>query len=300
LLFLVSLILAAVSSIQLLTTSPTQLAAPAGGSPWVTSAIVGTVVLGLTVREMLLWSGERLAHRGDALFRAEKYAEALPVYDRLQNHRPYRVLAWSNTALTLQMLGRFDEALVCVNEALHLSPRSARLWAIKGQVLFPLGSEQEALDAVDYALKLAPRDGGIWMAQGVIFSQLERHREAREASERTLTLLRHNSPSSLRTAALATIALALVAEAQPEEALAQAEQAHALSPQAIRPFLAKAMALEQLGRAEEMRTAAERGLRLVEEEVLVTSPGNVELVQLKAQLSRMLERHDSAAESLGT
>jgi Flp pilus assembly protein TadD len=90
--------------------------------------------------------------------------------------------------------------------------------------------------------------------------------------------------------------LALNAEQRPEEALTLAEQAVVVSRLEARAYQAKAQALKQLGRAEEMRVAVEQGMSIVEQ-LFANSPEHPNLVRLRTQLMQALEREESAPEA---
>jgi tetratricopeptide (TPR) repeat protein len=61
---------------------------------------------------------------------------------------------WMNKGLSLNNLGRFEEALDCLNHALTLNPLEALPWYNKGMALKNLGRFEEALACLEEAQKL--------------------------------------------------------------------------------------------------------------------------------------------------
>jgi tetratricopeptide (TPR) repeat protein len=279
---------------QLFTMSPARLAAQVEGALLVEGVAGACLVVILAAREIAVWSAWRLASRGARLLTQERYAQALAVYDRLRRRSANRAPALAGKGSALLGLGRFDEAVSSVDEALRLSPQDARIWLIKIQALLVFRRDSEALAATERGLALAPRNGALWVTHGVALYRLGRLAEARETSERALSLLGTKAPPSWRAMALTTIALALTAEGRPEEALTQAEQALALNSQTPGRYLAKALALERLGRVMEMRAATEQGLSRVEH-YLSAYPARPDLVRLKEDLMHLLGRKQEIA-----
>ncbi|HEY7093480.1 MAG TPA: tetratricopeptide repeat protein [Ktedonobacterales bacterium] len=242
---LVSLVGVGVGLYQLLTTSPTRLAAPVEGALLVQSVADACLVVVLAARELYIWSSWRLTSRGAKLIAQERYAQALRVYERLHKRRIYGAIAWTGKTIALQQLGRCEEAIACADEALRLTPQNARIWMIKGQALLALRRDAEALAALDQGSALAPLDATFLATQGVALYRL----------------------------------------GQPAEALA--EQALTLAPRQPRAYLAQALALERLGRVEEMHTAAEQGIIRVEH-FLNINPARPDYLRLKAQFLQLL------------
>jgi tetratricopeptide (TPR) repeat protein len=249
-------------------------------------------VIGLAARELYIWSSWRLFSLGAKLIAQEWYAQALRVYEGLRKRRVYHAIAWTGKAIALQQLGRCEEAIACADEALRLTPQNARIWMIKGQALLALRRDAEALAALDQGSALAPQDATFLATQGVALYRLGQPAEARVVSERAMAQLEESGPDGWRSIAQTTIALALTVDGRPEEALA--EQAVVLGPRQPRAYLAQALALERLGRVEEMRAAAEQGVSRVEH-FLGINPARPEYLRLKTQFQHLLDREQEIA-----
>ena len=66
----------------------------------------------------------------------------------------------SNKGVTLDALGRTDEALACYDQALKINPRYAEAWSNKGNALGALGRTEEVIACYNEALKINPRHAG--------------------------------------------------------------------------------------------------------------------------------------------
>jgi tetratricopeptide (TPR) repeat protein len=170
--------------------------------------------------------------------------------------------------------------------------------------LLALHRETEGLDVLHHAVELAPQDGRYWARYAYALEYTGRTTHARETAERALELLGPRGPRDWRASALATLALALSAEDQPTDALARADEALMLFPASPRTYLARATALQRLGRQEDAQGAAEQGLGLVQQQ-LASTPKVGELVAVQARLVQLMGHEQglhtpgSAAESAG-
>jgi tetratricopeptide (TPR) repeat protein len=133
-------------------------------------------------------SAEDLAARGKALVAQQKYAEALPLFERATQLASNHVEAWYNRGRALGNLGRPQEALAAYDRALALDPQYAPAWGSKGGALQQLGRSQEALATCDRALVLDPNLAMAWANKGSALSSLKRYEEALAAYERATTL----------------------------------------------------------------------------------------------------------------
>ena len=64
----------------------------------------------------------------------------------------------NNEAYSLQKSGKFDEALLVVDQAIEQNPKNNYAWGTKASILMNLNRYDEALIAIDEALKLIPDD----------------------------------------------------------------------------------------------------------------------------------------------
>lgn len=97
-----------------------------------------------------------LRTRAGALLREGKFAEALPICQRVVELAPRLVDGWSDLGWALLGLKRYEEAISACETALFLDERSMWAWNNKGAALARLGRHDEALAAYDRAIALDP------------------------------------------------------------------------------------------------------------------------------------------------
>jgi adenylate cyclase len=132
----------------------------------------------------------------------------------LDSRAPFARFAFGSSAM---FLGRTEQALVEMKEAVRLNPSHAAAHAIMAHLLCYTGRPAEALWSIERALRLSPHDPrlGLWipaMAQAYYF--LERYEDAVAASQRALSLIPGNVIAT-RFLAASLGQLGRVAEAAP-------------------------------------------------------------------------------------
>jgi len=71
--------------------------------------------------------------------------------------KPFEEIDCINKGLSLEAVGKFQEALACYDRALQLNPRFAEAWHSKGAALGSLKRPQEAITCFNRALELNPQ-----------------------------------------------------------------------------------------------------------------------------------------------
>jgi tetratricopeptide (TPR) repeat protein len=87
----------------------------------------------------------------------------------------------------LANLGRYPEALQCLDEALKLSPGHAHALSNKGMVLAQQQKYHEALDCFEAAIANDPYFAGAWYNKALTMQCLGRGREATAAMKTAKT-----------------------------------------------------------------------------------------------------------------
>jgi tetratricopeptide (TPR) repeat protein len=110
--------------------------------------------------------------------------------EKIPTPRPvsYNAWIWSNKGNSLNNLGRYKEAITCLDKALALDPRDEFAWNNKGNSLNSLGRPEEALQCYDRAIKIDSRYLNPWFNKGVIFDTLGRPEEAIGCLEKVLEI----------------------------------------------------------------------------------------------------------------
>lgn len=100
---------------------------------------------------------------------------------------PGRVSALLNLGAARLKLGRAEEALAVLEEALQTEPDNAEALAHQGAALAELGRLEAALASFDRSLALAPASPVAWMHRGTVLKDLGRHAEAARSFEESLS-----------------------------------------------------------------------------------------------------------------
>jgi tetratricopeptide (TPR) repeat protein len=152
----------------------------------------------------LAWEGKALAlthmandladqgQKGEAEVRRK---EALECYDKAIKLDPdfTGLEARMNKASVLGELGRYNESVAILDEAIETAPANlsmyaAILWADKGSVLGKMGEHEKALEALDKATSLDPNNPITWISKSDLFRTLGREAEAEAASSKAKEL----------------------------------------------------------------------------------------------------------------
>ena len=88
---------------------------------------------------------KKLFEKGGKLWEQEKYEEAIACFDEAFQINPKFFGALLRKGLTLSLnLKRYDEGISCFDEVIRLNPQNDLAWDYKGQVLKVLGRNEEA------------------------------------------------------------------------------------------------------------------------------------------------------------
>ncbi|CAB3643707.1 Beta-barrel assembly-enhancing protease [Paraburkholderia sediminicola] len=189
-------------------------------------------------------------------------------------------LALANRASVLTSLGRRDEALNCLTEAVTLNPAHLRALAQRASLLEEMTRFDEALAAWDHVLKVAPTLVDALCRHGAVALTLGRAPEALASFERARAV----QPASLEV--LGYCADVLRQMGRSEAALDHCERALAISPGNARLLFLRGMTLADLGRLPE----ALAGLN----ESIAWQPDYIDALYNSSVVLERLRRYDEA------
>jgi tetratricopeptide (TPR) repeat protein len=106
--------------------------------------------------------------KGNKLYDAGHFAEAIRCYDKVLDIDPKAAYAWANKGNSLSNLGQYKEASICFDKALDIDPKFASAWINKGNALNSLGKAKDAITCIDKALELDPGNAGGWYSKGLV------------------------------------------------------------------------------------------------------------------------------------
>jgi serine/threonine protein kinase len=129
-----------------------------------------------------------LAYRGLSLNKIGRYQEALACYERAIASVPDDSFLWRGKGAALEHLGRNTEALACFEQAIKVDPTDAVAWNCKGAVLGRIGRFEEALACLDRALDITPNDADTLCNKANTLSDLGRFAEAITYAEQSVHL----------------------------------------------------------------------------------------------------------------
>lgn len=108
-----------------------------------------------------------------------RYQEALAQVEQALTHHPHHVESWYSRADVLACLGRYDDALQCLDQAQTLAGfTDLRGWVQKAVLLILLEQPAAALTCCNQALWLSPRHTQAWLFRGVALHRLGRRSDA--------------------------------------------------------------------------------------------------------------------------
>jgi tetratricopeptide (TPR) repeat protein len=184
-------------------------------------------------------------NKGVSLNGLGRREEALQCFNRSLEIDPLLAVAWSSKGIALVQLGREDEALACFDSALEINPSYGQAWNNKGNTLTGLGRLEEGIVCLERALEINPRDEMAWSNKGCALHGLERRQEAVACYDRALVINPRDEKAWYNKG------LSLFQLGRREEALVCYDRALAINPLLEQAWYDKGLTLGQLGRGEE-------------------------------------------------
>jgi Flp pilus assembly protein TadD/RNA polymerase subunit RPABC4/transcription elongation factor Spt4 len=121
--------------------------------------------------------------KGAALTILGRYEEALDCIDTAIKMDPENEVAWVNKGTALSRLGRHKEALRCFNEAIKQNPAYEVAWNNKGNTLARLKKLDEALKCYDMAIEIDEMYKEAWVNKGYILAKMGRYEDAARCAD---------------------------------------------------------------------------------------------------------------------
>ena len=110
--------------------------------------------------------------KGAALVVLGRYEEALACIDTALKINPRNEVAWVNKGNALVRMGRLVDALKCYNSAIKVNPGYEVGWNNKGNALARLGKYPDALRCYERALQIDGTYKGAWVNKGFVLTKL--------------------------------------------------------------------------------------------------------------------------------
>jgi len=202
----------------------------------------GEVIIPPQPNELDAWEW---SNKGISLNSLGRPEEAIHCYDKALEFAPRYVAAWNNKGNSLSNLGRHEEAIRCYDQALKLDPGYAVVWTNKGTSLGHLGRPEEAIHCYDKALEFDPRYAVPWNNKGTSLAHLGRPEEAIHCYDKALEFDPRYAGVWMNKG------VSLVSLGRREEAIRCYDQALKLDPGCAVVWADKGSSLGHLGRPEE-------------------------------------------------
>lgn len=126
--------------------------------------------------------------KGAALVVLGRYEEAMACIDTALRINPRNEVAWVNKGNALVRTGRLVDALRCYNSAIKVNPRYEVAWNNKGNALARLGKFGDALRCYERALALDRTYRGAWVNKGYVLTKIGDFEGAAECADEVLRL----------------------------------------------------------------------------------------------------------------
>ncbi|WP_017297004.1 tetratricopeptide repeat protein [Nodosilinea nodulosa] len=141
----------------------------------------------------------RHGEMGKLLLEKGRYQEALVQVEQALALNPHDAESWCSRADVLGCLGRYEEALQSLEQAQELAGfASARLWVQKAVLLILLNRPKLALTCCNQALWRSPSHTQAWLFRGVALHGLGRFKAAYRSYQRVLEPAAPSSANSIR------------------------------------------------------------------------------------------------------
>lgn len=123
------------------------------------------------------------------------YEEALYYFNKMLEVEPLNSYAVEHKANMLDILGRYEEALECIDNYLESNSTDANIWILKGDLLDAhLNDYEGALKCFDRALEIDPENEEAWSKKGYILKEMRRYAEAAKCFRTTMRLMVDHPP----------------------------------------------------------------------------------------------------------
>ncbi|MDD5311456.1 MAG: tetratricopeptide repeat protein [Dehalococcoidia bacterium] len=220
------------------------------------------------------------SNKGGSLFNLGKYDEAIRCLDKALELDPRIITAWNNKGASLSKLGKYEEAIRCCDKALEIDLRYVSAWCNKGVILNALGKCTEAIVCYEKALQIDPENADVWNNKGISFNYSGKYEEAIGCCDKALQIDPRNA------AAWINKAVSLYALGKYTEAIVFCDKALQIDPGNAAAWINKATSLYALGKYTEAIVFCDKALQI--------DPGNTIVWNFKGSCLHALGRYEDA------
>jgi tetratricopeptide (TPR) repeat protein/CHAT domain-containing protein len=194
--------------------------------------------------------------KGDELYFAERYEEAVPYFQKVLKIQLDNYGTWRKVGVALANLGRYEEAIDSYNQAIEIKPDFDKTWSNKGSALYNLGRYEEAIASYDQVIKIDPDNHEAWSNRGGILCALGQCAEAIASSDRAIEIKFDNHDAWVNRG------VALKILGRYAEAIASYDRAIEIKFDKHEAWSNRGSVLEILGRYAEAITSEDRAIEI--------------------------------------
>lgn len=137
-----------------------------------------------------------LIMKGDDLFDAGKYQDAIETYEESITQDPKQARAWAGKGYALNVLKDYENALIAFDEAVAISPNFGKAVYERGNALYGLSRYDEAIIAYDNAIKIYPQYAYLaYYGKAKALQALEKNSDALSLYEKAISLKSDYAPA---------------------------------------------------------------------------------------------------------
>lgn len=188
-----------------------------------------------------------------------KYESALMSIDEALKLQENYVDAWLMKGVILGQWGRCTESLKCYDKIIEIDPRCANAWHLKAATFSMLNRYDQAVDCEVKATEIEPDNMDLYLRLAAFYQKLKKFEDAQKCYEALLK----QKPNNPQIHYLIGISHGNKGDYQ--KALDSIDQALRLKADFTEALIVKGVLLAKLGRADEAKLCAEKVLEVKNE-----------------------------------
>lgn len=190
-------------------------------------------------------NAEYYKRRSVALYRLERYKEALRDDTKAIELDPSKPEYYDSRSITLHTMERYEEALQDDTKAIELDPSRPEYYKSRGITLYAMRRYEEALQDETMAIELDPSEPNYYNSRGITFHEMKRYEEALQDKTKAIEL------DPLKPDYYESRSATLYAMKRYEEALRDDTKAIELDPSKPEYYKSRGITLHEMNRYEE-------------------------------------------------
>ena len=191
----------------------------------------------------------------DSFVTEGKYEDAILCFDEALKLDPMDTTTWQLKGIVSTFMEDYEQAVECFGHALELNP-TFKMWKCQTHFLNKLGRFPEALKCSEEALKLDPENSQMLFERGYTLIRLKKCQEGLDFYDKALK----QNPKYVKV--LYFKGFALIQTEKYDEALECFEKALDLNPETGHAWSGKGLALEKLGKSKEALKSYKKALQI--------------------------------------